>query len=214
MKRRREHVSGPVVLSLLLVTAPVLADESAPNSEFTYTDDWAVVSAPPPPGPYRAVNIDPRVPGVDAIPPLPMDQVPTSTRSDIPAEALANPPAAGIPATHLPEGRPAAALDNQSSAQTVMPGHTGRVPTSPSGYYYPAPPQYPAPSRSAPPSAYPAYGNQPTYGNQSTYGNQPTYDYGSPMYHQGQQQVPPPPVYDSIRRNQQPYGYPAGKGSP
>jgi len=204
MKRRREHVNGPVVLSLLLVTAPVLADESVPNSEFTYTDDWAVVSAPPPPGPYRAVNIDPRVPGVDAIPPLPMDQVPTSTRSDIPAEALSNPPAAGIPATHQPEGSPAAALNTHPSAQTAMPGHTGRVPPSPSGYYYPAPP-----------SAYPAYGNQPTYGNQQpAYGNQPTYGYGSQMYHQGQQQVPPPPVYDSIRRNQQPYGYPAGKGSP
>lgn len=202
MKSRREYISGPVVLSLLLVTAPVLADESAPNTEFTYTDDWAVVSAPPPPGPYRAVNIDPRVPGVDAIPPLPMDKVSTSPRSDIPAEALANAPAAGIPATHLPAGRPAAALNTQSSAPTAMPGHTERVPPSTSGYYYPAPPQYSAQSRSAPPSAYPTYRNQPAYG------------YGSPTYYQGQQQVPPPPVYDSSRRNQQPYGYPAGQGSP
>ena len=54
MKSRCEFVSGPVVLSMLLMTAPVLAQET----EFTYTDDWAVVSAPPPPGPYRAVNID------------------------------------------------------------------------------------------------------------------------------------------------------------
>ena len=39
MKSRCEFVSGPVVLWLLLITAPVLAQET----EFTYTDVWAVV---------------------------------------------------------------------------------------------------------------------------------------------------------------------------
>jgi len=202
MKSRREVVSGSVVLSLLLVTAPVLADESAPDSAFTYTDDWAVVSAPPPPGPYRAVNIDPRVPGVDAIPPLSMDELKTPVRRDIPAEALANPPAAGIPATRVPQVNPAAALDTRPSTQTVAPARTGSVAPPPSRSYYPAPPRYPAQTRSAPTSGYPAYRNQPSYG------------YTSPTYRQGQQQVPPPPVYDSYIRNQQPYGYPPGTGTP
>jgi len=198
MKSRREYVSGLVVLSLLLVTAPVLADESVPDSAFTYTDDWAVVSAPPPPGPYRPVNIDPRVPGADAIPPLSMDEVTMPARNDIPAEALANAPAAGIPATRLPQESPASALDTQSPA----PARAGQVPPSPSRYYYPAPPRYPAQTRSAPPSGYPVYRNQPNYG------------YGSPTYRQEQQQVPPPPVYDSFIRKQPPYGRPPGKGTP
>lgn len=202
MKSRREVVSGSVVLSLLLVAGPVLADESVPDSGFTYTDDWAVVSAPPPPGPYRAVNIDPRVPGVDAIPPLSLDEVTMPARKEIPAEALANAPAAGIPAPRLPQESPAAALEAPSSAQTVTPARAGRVSPSPSRYYYPAPTRYPAQTRSAPSPGYPAYRSQPGYG------------YGSPTYRQGQQQVPPPPVYDSFIKNQQPYGYPPGKGTP
>jgi hypothetical protein len=200
MKSRCEFVSGPVVLSMLLMTAPVLAQET----EFTYTDDWAVVSAPPPPGPYRAVNIDPRVPGADAIPPLPMDAVTTPSGEDrIPAEALANAPAAGIPASHQPTDAPASAVGQQRAAPPEMPGYPQRVAPSPTGYYYSAPPQYPAQSHSvppaAPPAAYQGYRNQPAYGY-----------YGSPAYRQGQQQVPPPPMYDSMMRNQ----YPVGKGTP
>ncbi len=200
MKSRCEFVSGPVVLSMLLMTAPVLAQET----EFTYTDDWAVVSAPPPPGPYRAVNIDPRVPGADAVPPLPMDAVTTPSGEDrIPAEALANAPAAGIPASHQPTDTPASAVSKQRAAPPEMPGYPQRVAPSPSGYYYSAPPQYPAQSHSvppaAPPAAYQGYRNQPAYGY-----------YGSPAYRQGQQQVPPPPRYDSMMRNQ----YPVGKGTP
>ena len=62
----------PAVLILLplLQAAPVVVAEDAP---FTYSDDWGLVSAPPPPGPYQAVNIDPRVPGQDALPPMTTD---------------------------------------------------------------------------------------------------------------------------------------------
>jgi hypothetical protein len=202
MKSRREVVSGSVVLALLLVTAPLLADEAAPDSGFTYTDDWAVVSAPPPPGPYRAVNIDPRVPGVDAIPPLSMDNAAQPVRKDIPAEALANAPAAGMPAARFLQDSPASTLDTHSSTAAVTPARAGQLPPAPSRYYYPAAPRYPAQTRSVPQSGYRAYRNQPNYG------------YGSPTYRQGQQQVPPPPVYDAATRNQQPYGYPPGKGTP
>ena len=203
MKGRREVVSGSMVLSLLLLTAPVLADEAAPRSEFTYTDDWAVVSAPPPPGPYRAVNIDPRVPGVDAIPPLPMDATTSSAVDDIPAEALAHPPAAGIPATRPLQDVPAAALEPQPSVPPVTPVRTERVAPSPPGYYYSAPSRYPAQTRSAPPAGYSGYRNQPAYGY-----------YGESAYRQGEQQVPPPPAYDAMMRNQHPYGQPAGTGAP
>ena len=203
MKSRREVVIGPVVLALLLMTAPVLADESAPSSEFTYTDDWAVVSAPPPPGPYRAVNIDPRVPGIDAIPPLPMDATTSSAVDDIPAEALAHPPAAGIPATLPLQDVPAAALEPQPSAPPVAPVRTERVAPSPPGYYYSAPSRYPAQTHSAPPAGYSGYRNQPAYGY-----------YGESAYRQGEQQVPPPPAYDAMMKNQHPYGHPAGTGAP
>ena len=205
MKRRREHVIGSVVLSLCLLTTSVLAEESAPISEFKYTDDWAVVSAPPPPGPYRAVNIDPRVPGVDATPPLPMDAVPSSSEEEnIPAEALANPPAAGIPASPpRQEDSPAAALEVQQAAPYVLPGPAGRTAPSSPGYYYPAPPRYPAQTRSGPPAGYPAFRNQQAYRY-----------YGVPANRQGEQTVPPPPVYDAMMRNQRSYGNPAGPGAP
>jgi hypothetical protein len=198
MKRRCVFVSGPVVLTLLLVTASVLADESAPNTEFTYTDDWAFVSAPPPPGPYRAVNIDPRVPGVDAIPPLPMDTMTAPNRNYIPAEAMANPPSAGIPATVPPQDRPAYAVETQRIAPHTRPGQRERMAPSPPGRYNPAPSRYPAQSYSAPTGGYTGYRNQPAYGY-----------YGSPAYPQ-EQQVPPPPVYDALIRNQPP----TGRGTP
>ena len=204
MKSRCEFASGPVVLALLLLPAPVFADESAPSSEFTYTDEWAVVSAPPPPGPYRAVNIDPRVPGVDAVPPLTIDAAAPTADSLIPPEAMANAPAAGIPAIRQPTDAPASALGTQRTEQPEMPGRTQRIAPPTPGYYYPAPSRYPAQSRpaapaAAPPATYPGYRNQPGYGY-----------YAAPSYRQGQHQVPPPPVYDSMMRNQ----YPGGKGTP
>jgi hypothetical protein len=199
MKCRCVFVSSPVVLSLLLVTAPVLADESAPSSEFTYTDDWAFVSAPPPPGPYRAVNIDPRVPGVDALPPLPMDAVTAPARDYIPADAMANPPSAGIPAYVPSQDRPASAVETQRSVPIAQPGQREHMAPSPPGQYYPSPSRYPAQSYSAPPGGYPGYRNQPSYKY-----------YGSPAYPQEQQQVPPPPVYDALIRNQRP----TGRGTP
>mgnify|MGYP000231716245 CR=1 FL=1 len=62
----------PGVLMLLpLLQLPGITGAQEPP--FTYNDDWSLVSAPPPPGPYQAVNIDPRVPGQDAIPPMTTD---------------------------------------------------------------------------------------------------------------------------------------------
>ena len=202
MKSLCKFMSVPIVLSLVLMTAPVLAGQSAAGTDFTYTDDWAVVSAPPPPGPYRAVNIDPRVPGVDAIPPLTIEPAAPPAESRIPAEAMTNAPAAGIPSARQATESPASALTPQQApaAQPVIQGRAQRIAPSPPGYYYPAPSRYPAQSYSVPPVAYPGHRDQPVYGGY----------YGSPAYRQGQQQVPPPPVFDSMMRNQ----YPSGKGTP
>jgi hypothetical protein len=197
MKNQCMFTCLPIALSLALVAVTVHAEQ-----EFTYTDDWAVVSAPPPPGPYRAVNIDPRVPGVDAIPPLTIEPAPAPAENRIPAEAMTNAPAAGIPVTPQATESPASELGTQQAPtiQTGKPVRPQRVAPSPPGYYYPAPSRYPAQSYSVPPSAYPGYRDQPAYGGY----------YGSPAYRQGEQQVPPPPVYDSMMRNQ----FPAGKGAP
>ena len=192
---------GSLILILISTALPVSADEANQTSGFTYKDDWAVVSAPPPPGPYRAVNIDPRVPGVGAIPPLTVD-APGPVEQNIPAEALATPPAAGIPSQLPVTDSPAVNLQSPQQAGTQQ-----RVPTS-RGYSYPARPRYPEQTRQAPPtrSYTGGYRNQPPYG----YYGSPGYQQQGPQTHQ----VPPPPVYDAMIRNQQPYGNPARKGSP
>lgn len=182
---------GSLILILISTALSVSAEEANQAPGYTYKDDWAVVSAPPPPGPYSAVNIDPRVPGVGAIPPLSMD-APGMVEQGIPADALMTPPAAGIPSQPPVADSPAANL--QGPQQAVTP--------TPQGYSYPAQPRYPEQMRQAPPSgAYTGgYRKQP-----------PNSYYGSPGYRQqGQQtqQVPPPPVYDAMMKNQQPYGYP------
>ena len=203
MKCRNELAGcGSLILILVSTALPVSADEANPSPGYIYKDDWAVVSAPPPPGPYRAVNIDPRVPGVGAIPPLSMD-APGMVEQAIPAEALATPPAAGMPSQTPVIDRPAANLQNPQQAGTQQ-----RAP-SPRGYSYPAQPRYPVQTRQ-PPAPSGAYTGG--YRNQAPYGYR-----GSPGYQQqGQQtqQVPPPPVYDAMIRNQQPYGNPARQGTP
>jgi hypothetical protein len=56
-------------LMLQLVTQPATGEE-APAAQYKYSDEWSVISAPPPAGPYRSVNIDPRVPGESAVIPM------------------------------------------------------------------------------------------------------------------------------------------------
>lgn len=86
-------LAGRLFLPLLFLGSNVLAmdeREAATSSD----SDWSIVSAPPPPGPYRSVNIDPRIPGQDdvSVPGLSQD---FDTSSQLPAEALRMPPAAG-----------------------------------------------------------------------------------------------------------------------
>ncbi|MGB5473666.1 MAG: hypothetical protein WBQ78_09340 [Gammaproteobacteria bacterium] len=61
---------------LLLMLAAVfllqVSHAEEPETPFKYSDEWSLVSAPPPAGPYQPVNIDPRVPGPATITQVPM----------------------------------------------------------------------------------------------------------------------------------------------
>ncbi len=50
-----------LMMSIVVGSASVFVAMSTPAS--ANAEDWALVSAPPPPGPYHTVNLDPRVPG-------------------------------------------------------------------------------------------------------------------------------------------------------
>ena len=85
-RRNKMLIATPVMLAVLAVM-PV-SGFAEKELEFTYSDEWSVVSAPPPSGPYRVVHIDPRVPGQWVTPPvtssfemadpaiLPLDELP------------------------------------------------------------------------------------------------------------------------------------------
>jgi hypothetical protein len=191
-----------VFLTLLLGVGPLMAGNSAGSAGFTYSEGWDVVSAPPPPGPYRAVNLDPRIPGQSMVPLLPVEGQPANAVSEkpvteIPAEALNNPPAAGAPARSHAPAAPAARLNiEQAALPPPVPGRYNRM--------MPAPPasNYPVPSRSPMQSGYPGYRNTPPMGY-----------YGAPVRRPAQQ-VPPPPVYDAMMNDRQSYGNPNAPGAP
>lgn len=171
------RVSGVfLLLPLLQAATPALA-EDAP---FTYSDDWRLVSAPPPPGPYRAVNIDPRVPGQDAIPSINAGAESFQGWEQLPAEFAAPPPAAGIPASPQLAEPP---------VQQTIPDSFGPAPIP--GMYQgdrqrPPDDRFPGTAGRANPEEYTTYGNMPPSGY-----------YRSPAV-QTEPEVPPPPVYDAM----------------
>jgi hypothetical protein len=62
--------SGFAVLIASMTVMPVFGEE--PVLPYHYSNEWSLVSAPPPAGPYHPVNIDPRVPGPGSVDALPM----------------------------------------------------------------------------------------------------------------------------------------------
>ena len=202
MTDRRGLTATTVFLTLLLGAGPLMADNSAGSAGFTYSEGWDIVSAPPPPGPYRAVNLDPRIPGQSMVPLLPVEGQPANAVSEkpateIPAEALNNPPAAGAPAGYYVPDVPAARLNiEQAAPPPPVPGRYNRM--------MPAPPafNYPVPSRSPMQSGYSGYRNTPPMGY-----------YGAPVRRPARQ-VPPPPVYDAMMNDRQSYGNPNAPGAP
>jgi hypothetical protein len=82
-----------LVLVLQLVAQPAIAEEAP--VQYQYSEEWSVVSAPPPTGPYRSVNIDPRVPGAGAVTPIPMNMPPPlDAVAENPADTVAEAPEA------------------------------------------------------------------------------------------------------------------------
>jgi hypothetical protein len=75
-------------LLLVLSVGSVIAGEQATDQQavlpdasdpaHTHSDDWNVVSAPPPLGPYNTINLDPRLPGQKQVEPMPIPEVPVS----------------------------------------------------------------------------------------------------------------------------------------
>jgi len=173
----KRKLPGVLVLLTLLQAAPVVVAEDAP---FTYSDDWSLVSAPPPPGPYQAVNIDPRVPGQDATPPMTTDAESLQGWEQMSDEMETNPPAAGRPAS------PPAA---EPPAQQKVPGNYGPAPVP--GAYESRLQRSPDYRPSEPPG-------MPNPGQNSNYRNMPPSGYYSPPAVQMEQEVPPPPVYDAM----------------
>lgn len=185
------RLPGILLLLPLLPAAHWAVAEEAP---FTYSDDWSLVSAPPPPGPYRAVNIDPRVPGQDAIPPMTSGAESFQEWEHLPAEITNNPPAAGIPAP-APFAEP--------PIQQQMPAAYGPAPV-PGAYqgYRQSPPdsRFSEPTGMSNPQQYNTYGNMPPSGY-----------YRSPAV-QAEPDVPPPPVYDAMTgESGGAYGRPRGQ---
>ena len=68
-KQAVKYFSQGVFFLALTTLAPGIHAEEG----FSYSEDWALVSAPPPPGPYRPVHLDPRVPGQGAVSSIMMD---------------------------------------------------------------------------------------------------------------------------------------------
>jgi hypothetical protein len=197
MTDRRGLAATAVFLALLLGAGSLMAGNAAGSAGFTYTEGWDVVSAPPPPGPYRAVNLDPRIPGQDMVPLLPIEGQADDIVSEIPAEALNNPPAAGAPVRSHVTDAPAARLNiEQAVLPPPVPGRYNRMMMAAPVSNYPVPPRYPAQS------GYPGYRNTPPMGY-----------YGAPVRRPAQQ-VPPPPVYDAMMNNRQPYGNQNAPGTP
>jgi hypothetical protein len=170
-------ITGGLVLIDAVAADQQPADTEIQSSFYTYHDDWAIVSAPPPPGPYQSVNIDPRIPGQeDVIAPF--------------VSGFNEPPTMG---EQLPDGfmgAPPAAGTASQAAPAAYPGQKSFGHEPPPGYYRSRGYNQ---NRSAPAQDY-----RGPYGYQQS-GN---YRYGytpSPWSNQQLQrledEVPPPPVY-------------------
>ena len=160
----KHNGATPVLTLAVLLTMMVAhADESAPTTtdnsgqEFTYSDDWALVSAPPPPGPYQGVNLDPRIPGQEdnLQQPMAYPAVPAQM-ADRMMDRFANapPPAAGQPS--FPTQRPAQA------ARQIRPGYNYNPQYSQRGYGYGrVPGTTPLPYGASPPANSQGWGGGP-----------------------------------------------------
>jgi hypothetical protein len=196
---RRRFTGIWIFLTMLPVASPVSADAVVESRSYNYSEGWALVSAPPPPGPYMAINLDPRIPGQDLLPMLPVKESANAVVSEIPAdsipvEALENPPAAGMPV--MPESGQSPAADLNAAGAALPPPVPGRYNRMMPAYNYPAAPRYPVRT------GFPNYRSTPPMGY-----------YGGAVP-RTPQQVPPPPVYDATINERRYYASPGWEGRP
>jgi hypothetical protein len=188
-----------LAISTGLVLIDAVAEDQPPgeseiqSSFYTYHDDWAIVSAPPPPGPYQSVNIDPRIPGQeDVVTPFVSGfNAPPAMGERLPDDFMGAPPAAGAPTQAVPG---------------VYPGQEIYGHEPPPGYYR---------SRGynqnweAPVQDYRgSYGYPPTSGY-SRYGYT-AWPWNNPSVQRTEDDVPPPPMYNRMAAPP----YPGYRGGP
>lgn len=159
---------------------------------YQYSDDWKIVSAPPPPGPYATVHVDPRVPGQDVSRPAPRDLMVTEPAGHVPADpGRMPPPGAGSPAV---SGTSQATRTRQAFTPPPPAGAYGRqgYDRAPA-YGYSAPGGYPGRQ------TYPAYGQGYRQGYGQGYNQGRGYEQGYGYSYPGQyapsrqQDIPAPP---------------------
>ena len=162
-------------------------------------DDWRQVSAPPPPGPYRAVNLDPRVPGQAGI--NATGKAPFFTRSFSNNDTTGAAPAAREQA-HYPVPMNPQRIYQPTAKRAPMPRPgMNQPPPQVSGAY-----QNRMPVKTYPrPSGYPGQVGGQDFEGMSTRGYYPAQPY--PV----EQDVPPPPVYDAMMKAP-PGAYQSGTG--
>lgn len=174
-------IAGGLLFIDAVVAEQLPGDTEIQPSFYTYHDDWAIVSAPPPPGPYQSVNIDPRIPGQgDVIPPFVngFNESPTP-REQLPDDFMGAPPAAGTPS----QGGPAAYPGQESYGHEPPPGYY-----SSRGYNQ---------NRPAPVQDYRGPYGYPHSGNYR-YGYTPPSPWSNPRQQRPEDEVPTPPVYNRM----------------
>ena len=173
MKGARSLSGSLFSLVSIVGAVSLLAATMTPAS--ANSSDWSLVSAPPPPGPYRTVNLDPRVPGSEGVPMI--GNAPGFSqpgRSRVPVIPDAAPAAGGqanyqAPMRHLPPQVPGRyqSLMPRPPVNVRYPAQVGRqnYGTMPSRGYFPTHP-YQAEEVVPPPPVYDAMMRSPPGANQ------------------------------------------------
>ena len=174
-------IAGSLVLTDGAAEDQPPGDTGTHSSFYTYSDDWAIVSAPPPPGPYQSVNVDPRIPGQEDVrtPYGSSLDTPRVQSEQLPGDFTGAPPSAGIPARPM---APGAYTGQESSGNQPPPGYYRSQ-----GYNqsWPAPVQDYSGSYGYPPSG------------DSRYGYAPSPWYNTPGQ-RSEDDIPPPPLYNGM----------------
>ena len=120
-------------LLLMMAAGFLLQASHAEEAEtpFKYSDEWSLVSAPPPAGPYQPVNIDPRVPGPATITQVPMAMPRQQAEQEsFPDGTLVG----GVPGGAAEQAAPeimTSAAPGETRTMSPVPGHYQSVMTQP-----------------------------------------------------------------------------------